>query len=1272
MVMSGKQRPDSQVAGGLRRHIPELAIEWALDCPEQRWRSIEGTLVFADISGFTALAERLSHRGRIGGEELVETLSRVFATMLDIAHSRGGMLLKFGGDALLLFFDGDGHAMKAAVAAVEMRTALRQAAKMPTSVGPLKLSMSVGMHSGDVLFFLVGATHRELILLGPAANKVVETENAAEAGQILLSDAAAAMLPTAAVTTRTDGWPMLCWRRAPRLDHQPRQARDAPDGLVAKLFPGGLGQHLARVPEPEHRIACMAFIKFSGTDAMLDARGGSTVAEALDVTVAAVQRSLATEDVTLLAIDVDRDGGKFFLGSGVPYAHEDDEGRMLRALSRIAATSVPLPLQFGINRGHVFVAEVGSVMRAAYSAMGDTTNTAARIASKAPPGAIYAHPSVLDESLTLFQVTPAGPFQFKGKKAPMLVYAVGEETGTRGREGIEAFEFVGRREERAQLLDAIAELATGRGRVIRIVAEPGMGKSRLLHEMITAAVDATVVDMRAEPYGAASPYRLFRDPLCQALGISRGSPTEMAAALEQLAARATPELMPYLSLVGDVLHVDIEPTEVVEAIDPSFRSERRAAVLCELLGAAQPGALMLIVDDAHWADEASVELLAAIARACAERPWLLMVARREVAGGFDPADEETLRLGPLANADLRQLIVAVTEAAPLRPEETREILRRAGGNPLFAMEILRTVRDAGSLDAVPDSLEAAMETQVDKLDADARRLLRYATVLGQSFSLNVLGETLATEDLMADLSALERLTEYLEPDGDSRMRFRTGLLRDVVYGSLSYRVRKRLHLAAGEAIERTTADPVTAADALALHFARGDAPVKTLHYGRLAAERARASYANQDAAKFYEMAIDAARQVADVTPGDTIQLWTELGDVRELSGLFDAALEAYRRALKLVDDPIERAELMLKRARARERAGSFSAALRELTRAKHLLSSKDTKTNEMLAKLQSFTAMVLTGQDRPKKALRAAEEAIRIATAANEPVSLVGGLTLFEMLNMELHGPGDGSHLRQALVIAQEHGNLMHQASVQANLGILNYHAGRWDDAIECLNNARELDNRRGDVLNGAFGATTIGEILVSQYRLDEAEALLSETLRDMRALGSTEGIANVELQQIRLRLARGDYGAAAELAHRVAADFEALQQARHAGEARLFECDALRLAGRATEALSLVESATASEVGYLGARTSLTRGTLLTELQRFREAAAEIDFGLTVARKQNLLFEEAQLLMARCNLAIAIGHQPDPDDLAAYLSAFDRLGVRMTPNLSDEAVLPS
>ena len=157
----------------LRRHVAPIALAWDAEVGDLTWQVVDGTLLFADVSGFTALTEKLARRGRIGAEEIVETLNRVFGPMLRIAAARGGELLKFGGDALLFLFRGPEHPEQACDAAVELRAALREAAAVPTSVGRLSLSMSIGVHAGDLHLFLIGAPTRELLVLGPGATATV-------------------------------------------------------------------------------------------------------------------------------------------------------------------------------------------------------------------------------------------------------------------------------------------------------------------------------------------------------------------------------------------------------------------------------------------------------------------------------------------------------------------------------------------------------------------------------------------------------------------------------------------------------------------------------------------------------------------------------------------------------------------------------------------------------------------------------------------------------------------------------------------------------------------------------------------------------------------------------------------------------------------------------------------------------------------------------------------------------------------------------------------
>ena len=1048
---------------------------------------------------------------------------------------------------------------------------------------------------------------------------------------------------------------------------QRRRQREASADLVASLFPRQLGDFLATPPEPEHRVACIAFVRFSGTDAFLRQDGADELAKALQTTVRTVQTCLEAEGVTLLAVDIDRDGGKFFVGAGVPFAHEDDEGVMLRALRRIADAPLPLPVQIGVNRGHAFAAEVGAPDRAAYSAMGDTTNTAARIASKAPPGSIYAHPSVLDQSLTLFNVRPAGPFQFKGKRVPMLVYEVGTELGPRRREGLEVDEFVGRTNELDLLRDAIDSTRERRGgAVLSIVGESGVGKSRLLREAIASLPKDCIVSLRAEPYSANAPFRLMREPLRRLLAIDEPD-RDAATVLRECIAQYDPSQLPWLSLIGEALQIDIEASSQVAALQPGFRAERRGAALTALIAARHLDPLVFVIDDAQWVDEASCELLSFVARSCRDRGWLMLTSRRNVETGFRPGADFEFQLTPMPADEIRRLIELATEAAPLRAHDVEEVVHRSGGNPLFATEILRTARDVGSLDAVPLSLEATLAARIDTLDAVARRLLRYASVLGRAFPREVLEAIVRTDGRDADLDALARLDEFLECDGDE-LRFRNGLVRDTTYESVAFRLRTHLHGAAGAAMERSDGSP----DVLALHFSRAGDATRTWRYARVAADRARKSYANVDAARYYEMALAAAKRLPALDHREHLAAWIELGDVRELAGLFGASLDAYRHALQLAeDDAVTRADLLFGRARAKERAGAFSAALRDLTIGLRLLNDHTTpQAAQARARLRSFEAMVQFGQDRPRRALASAQTAVAEARDADERLSLGRALTVLDLARTALEGPGDGANLKEALVIFEDLGDLRMQANVRANLGFLNAHACRWDEAVEWLRSGRELDLRTGDSVGGAYAGLNIGEIFVNQRRFTEAEALLQEARRAMQAAEFDEGVAVIDIQLARIMIERGQFAQAeASMTHTVA-EFTRLQKPVFALEACVVLAEVHLRQTQPATALDLIDRAAhaaGQDANLIRPRTARIRARALAEIGRIADAEYEVDNGIYAAREHALRYDEALLLAVRSEIA-ADGRAAE--DAALAVQMLDSLGVRRTPGLEEDPLV--
>jgi len=575
---------------------------------------------------------------------------------------------------------------------------------------------------------------------------------------------------------------------------------------------------------------------------------------------------------------------------------------------------------------------------------------------------------------------------------------------------------------------------------------------------------------------------------------------------------------------------------------------------------------------------------------------------------------------------------------------------------------VRAVREVGSLDAVPQSLEAALAAHVDALDPATRRILRCAAVLGRSFSRNALAETLQAAGISFDGTALAQLENFLDADGSERLRFRSGLVRDTTYEGVAYRIRTRLHSAAGAALERLADDPATIADSLALHFSRAGDYDRAWRYAREAADRARRAYANADAARLYELALDASKRIAELDSGDRAKVWTDLGDVRELAGHFDSSLEAYRRALRIVgNDPVARADLLFGRARAKERAGAFTSALRDLTSGTRLIDSDESAAAQTArARLASFAAMVLNAQDRPRRALRQAKLAIQLARAAGDKLSLGRALIVLEMSHLSLEGPGSGSHLKEALALFEDLGDVRMQANVRNNLGVVNAMACRWDEAIEWWKSGREFNLRSGDAVGAAYSGMNTGETLVNQRRFDEAEVPLSDARRVMLASGFREGVAIIEIQIGRTLIERGALQDADELLQRVVDEFKRIGKKFYVLEATVFLAHGRLTAGDPMSALLLLDAAevaAGNDALIMRPKTAWVRGRILAALGRTDDARRELDAGLESARAQRLLDYEALILRARGELAGG-----SSTDLAAADQIMIDLGVRETP----------
>lgn len=1269
------------MASSLVPYVPRLTLEWARTDEQvagrtPAWQVIDGTLVFADISGFTKMSERLARHGKVGAEEVTDAINTCFEQLLAIAYAAGGSLLKFGGDALLLLFAGEEHATRAAHAAVGMRYRLRTVGRLQTSSGLVVLRISIGVHSGRVPFFALGDSHRELVVAGPAATATVTAEGSATAGEIVMSAATAALLPARCRgPARGDGFLL----RAPpgRAPIEPVAAAGADNVDPTRFVPIAIRRHLHDGgEESEHRSATVAFLHFDGTDEILERDGASSLAEQLDEVVRTVQRAADEHAVTLLGSDIDHNGGKLILVSGVPTRLGDDEQRMLTALRQIADTPLPIPLRIGAHTGPVFAGAVGPGYRRTFTVMGDTVNLAARVMSKAAPGQVLVTPDVLDRSQLSFETEALEPFSVKGKRRPVTAFVLGAPKRA-GRSRADVLPLVGRHAEIDALERELAAVSSGEARLVEIVAGPGMGKSRLIDELRARSGDAPCIVIRCEAYESAMPYAPFWVLLRYLLGAELTEPREaVAGRLRERVAEVTPELLTSLPLLGTALDLDIADTSEIASLAPEFRRHRVDEVTTTFLQHVLPQPAVLVFEDVQHMDEPSVGLLARFTSSLPSA-LLLCVTHRPMPERFavDPAGPvTTLEPAPLTIGQASEAVILATEAAPLLPHDVRMLSERAAGSPLFLDEMLRAIGEDGRVDSLPASIDAAVTAQLDRLPNRHRQILRRAAVLGLSFSVVDLTGLLAPDLPAPDQVMIRELDEFLIPDGAAGLRFRHAIMRDAAYEGLPFRQRRELHGRAAATIERTLGEDGDAEAALlSMHFLAAQRYAEAWRYAGVAGERAQAVFANVEAATLFERALAAARRLPQLDRSEVAAVWEKLGDVRERAGTYDRALRAYRSARRLLaDEPVREANLYLKEAWIPERMGRYREAVRAVRRGLTVLEPvAGLAAERQRAELGAWYATMRQAQGRHREAITWCERAIEGARASGSLVGEAQASYILDWAWVSIGRLDRATHSQRALEIYRELGDLTGEAVVLQNLGGFAYYGGRWDEAVSLYEQGREARLRTGDEVDAAMGTCNIAEVLADQGHYESAQQHLHEALRVCRAATYRSGVAFARslLGRVAARTGRFEESRAHYDAARREFAAAGLESDARETDGRVAEC--LMLEGRSADALDLADatlraSAADDENPPDAALLQRVRGYAFLQQGAFDSAGSALDRSLESGRAREADYEVALTLVAQGHLARAMGD----NDRAVVLDGesstlLSRLGVQSLPAIA-------
>lgn len=1104
--------------------VPRLTLEWLRDRPEATWQTIDGTLAFIDISGFTAMSERLSSRGRAGAEEVTEVMNATFAALLEVAYAEGGGLLKFGGDALLLLYEGDDHPRRAARAAFEMRRTLRAIGRPRTSAGAVQLKMHAGLHSGSFQFFLVGESHRELLVTGPSATRTVEMEAASEAGEILLSPDAAGLVDDAMLGDAKGPGRLL--KGSPAVSGAVAPLPDV-EGLPLEVaVPAPLRAQLLEVGplEGEHRHAAIAFVRFSGIDEVVETEGPEAAAEGLDVLVRAVQNAADEHQVTFLESDIDRDGGRIVLVSGAPQTFGDDEERLLRTVRAIVDAGLPLPVHIGVSQGRVFTGQVGAAFRRTYTVLGDTAALAARLMARAGEDEVWVAAEAFARGGARFEATELDPFHVKGKAEPVRAVVLGELTAeTAQPEGsVEKLPFVDRERERAVLAASVAPVRMGFGTLVELVGEPGIGKSRLADELRDNCTDMEYITLRCEQYESSTPYHTFRPFLRSLLNVElNGGGEHNRSVLAERLRSVDEELVPWTPLLAAPLDVEVESTPEVDDLDQAFWRARLHGVMGDLLGRLLDSPTLMVVEDVHWMDDASSELLRHLGTQLPTRPWLTCTTRRPVEGGFAAAEGTpplpalTLRLEPLPVEDAKTLVQAAAGGRRLSDEELAALMERGAGNPLFLQELTSPEKAAAEqAEQLPDTVEALVATRIDGLAPGDRALLRWASVLGVSFSGALIARVLEGDPTAAsDSEAWDRLAEFVErdPNVPGAFRFRHALIRDGAYEGLSYKRRRELHGRVADVIEEHQGGRAEdVAELLSLHYHRAERWAEAWRYSVDAGRRAEEKYANVEASQFFERALESAKRAGNVPPDEVARVWEALGDARMRLSQFERAGMAYREARGLVTGgPVEAARLIQKEAMAPLRLGRYPQALRRLSNAVRLLENVEGyAASAQRARLSGWYATVLQYQRRPRDAITWCQSTISEAEGSGAQDALAHAYFILDWAHVVLGQLDKAVYSERAAEIYEELGDLDRLAWVLNNLGGLVYLRGRWDEALELAERARATFKRIGDESQASIAGLNIAEVRSDQGRMEEAEPVFREVLDVRRAAGNPLKIA--------------------------------------------------------------------------------------------------------------------------------------------------------------------
>ncbi|PKB73334.1 MAG: hypothetical protein BZY75_02365 [SAR202 cluster bacterium Io17-Chloro-G7] len=797
----------------------------------------------------------------------------------------------------------------------------------------------------------VGDRARSALRLDPENQDVLAYLAAAERDLHLDSS-----LPAADISPRT-----IPQVDEPALEADKSRARleqYIPKELLAKLE--GTRNDVA---SSERRVVTMLFCDVTGSTAAAESLDPEEWAEIMNGAFEYLISPIYRYEGTLARLM----GDAILAFFGPPIAHEDDPQRAVLAGLHIvqgirayqeevkSKWNLDFGVRVGINTGLVVVGEVGSDMRVEYTAMGDAINLAARMEQTAQTGTVQVAADTYNLIAPIFDFESLGGIEVKGKSEPVPAYRVIGPKAVPGRlRGIEGLSarLVGRDNEISAMTQAFENLHLGVGGIVCLIGEAGIGKTSLLEDAKAkwrriAGSEAPWVEGHGVSYETARPFGLFLQLARQIYGIEETDPLAlMRDKVAKTQEAFPPQVQNIVIRVIEALFAVGTDSDAPHLQGEALQQELYQANRAIFHASASHRPTVIVLDDLHWADPASVEMLIDSNLSLVDEvPILLIFSFRperqspawrikQTAETEYPHRYTEISLTALSDGESDLLFGNLLSVSDSPPQLRQMILAKTGGNPLILEELMRSLIDSGAITQdqtgmhwkpgtrieelpIPENLLALITARIDQLGDSARRTLQLSSVIGRSFHhgvLNLISDAAITLD--RQLNTLQRAELIREAARVPELEyiFRHDLTRDAAYNSILLRERREFHGRVGQAIEEIFSGRLEEqSHLLAYHFNQAGDTRRALEYSVMAGDAAARLFANDEATTHFSRAIELARQ-GDTPNQQLIELYMARGRTQEIGGLFDDALSGYQELEELgrvgLDAALELAALL--------------------------------------------------------------------------------------------------------------------------------------------------------------------------------------------------------------------------------------------------------------------------------------------------------------------------------------------------------------------------